>query len=308
MRSLPGIRYQAAAVAALMVCIATVSGGCAQRVAVQALARGVPAAAAFFDLGLDADADVGAVTALMGGTRNGDQPGLYGGSRNRKRCAKKKLAQFLEDPANRKKARAWADVQGIEVDRIDDFVEDLTPVLLRNDTLVKNYDYRNGRADGFDALLEAGIAVLVDRFGRPVVKCNCGNPLGTFEHDPDDITVSFTGRNKKWKTHRPEKVVKVEPAAGRRAVSAYELVDVDNADAGLERRAGTDGDQDSPLPDDPGGEDAAGPAPTVTDMPTESPDPVEETSGPPVETSAVEPTTTTEPTGEPAGGSPAPTS
>ena len=49
--------------------------------------------------------------------------------------------------------------------------------LLRTDTRVTNHGYVNGQANGFQAVLEAGTAVFVDQYGRPVVKCYCGNPL-----------------------------------------------------------------------------------------------------------------------------------
>ncbi|MFF4422904.1 DUF6777 domain-containing protein [Streptomyces sp. NPDC001549] len=83
---------------------------------------------------------------------------MYGGSRNSKSCDKNKLVRFLKDPAHRQKAAQWAKTLDIDAEKIEGFVEKLTPVVLRNDTLVKNHDYKEGEADGFDALLEAGIA------------------------------------------------------------------------------------------------------------------------------------------------------
>ena len=269
MKHLPGIRHKTAAFAALLVGLAGMTTGCVgARVAVQAVARGVPAAAPFFEeaLGLGVDVLVGEALALGGGTKKGDQPGLYGGSRNSKSCAKKKLVRFLKDPANRQKALAWAKVQGIGVDEAEDYVKKLTPVVLRNDTLVRNYDYKKGKAVSFDALLEAGIAVLVDRYGKPVVKCSCGNPLGAFKHDADRADVTFEGKSKKWKAYHHEKVVKIEPAV---KVTTYKLVDIEEENAGLERRAGTDGAQDKPLPDDPGTEEAEARVPAVTGMPAQ---------------------------------------
>lgn len=40
-----------------------------------------------------------------------------------------------------------------------------------------NHSLRNGVAAPFQAILQAGTAVLVDRYGTPVVRCFCGNPL-----------------------------------------------------------------------------------------------------------------------------------
>ncbi|MFD5620966.1 DUF6777 domain-containing protein [Streptomyces yangpuensis] len=258
------IRRRAVALAAILVGLAVITTGCAKiasqgaKVAVRAVARGVPTAAPFFEaaLNLGTDAPVGKTLALEGGAKKGNQPGLYGGSRNSKSCDKNKLVRFLKDPGNRQKAVQWAKTLDIDADRIEAFVEKLTPVVLRNDTLVKNHDYEEGEAVGFDALLEAGIAVLVDTYGKPVVQCSCGNPLRTFEHDVDSADVTFDGNGrgngKKWKAYDPRKVVKVEPVAEKQPVTTYELVDIEEKDAGLERRAGTDGAQDEALPEDPG--------------------------------------------------------
>ncbi|MEU0212928.1 PASTA domain-containing protein [Streptomyces canus] len=249
----------------------TACTGVFAKVAVKAVARGAPAAAPFFSeaLRLGTDTLVGEALGLEGGTKKGDQPGLYGGSRNKTGCAKSKLARFLKDPAHRRKAAEWARVQGIDVDDIEGFVKRLTPVVLRNDTLVKNHDYKKGKAVAFDALLEAGIAVLVDLYGKPVVQCSCGNPLGAFEHDVDKADVTFKGESKKWTSYDREKVVKIEPTAVKAGVKSYQLVDVDRQDAGIVRLPGTDGTRDEPLPDDPGAQDAEVAVPTVTDMPVE---------------------------------------
>ncbi|MFF4422903.1 PASTA domain-containing protein [Streptomyces sp. NPDC001549] len=83
------------------------------------------------------------------------------------------------------------------------------------------------------------------------MQCSCGNPLHTFEHDVDNADVTFKGNGKKWKAYDPKKVVKVEPVAQERPVTTYELVDIEEKGAGLERRVGTDGAQDEVLPEDP---------------------------------------------------------
>ncbi|MFJ8537948.1 DUF6777 domain-containing protein [Streptomyces sp. NPDC093591] len=238
------------------------------KVAVKAVARGAPAAAPFFQeaLRLGTDALVGGELALEGGTKKGDQPGLYGGSRTNRGCAKKKLVRFLLDPAHRAKAEEWARLQGIGTDEIEGFVKKLTPVVLRNDTLVKNHDYKKGKAVPFHALLEAGIAVLVDLYGQPVVQCSCGNPLDAFEHDLDSADVKFKGKSRKWRSYDPEKIVKVERPEVKEEVKRYQLVDVDEKDAGIVRLPGTDGTRDEPLPDDPGTQDAEVVVPTVTGM------------------------------------------
>jgi hypothetical protein len=105
----------------------------------------------------------------------GSLPGLYGGTRNYTQCDKPQLVSFLE--ANPSKASAWASTLGIQTTQISSYVSGLTDVILRTDTRVTNHGYVNGVADPIQSVLEAGTAVLVDQYGRPVVKCYCGNPL-----------------------------------------------------------------------------------------------------------------------------------
>jgi hypothetical protein len=102
-------------------------------------------------------------------------PGLYGGTRNISVCDARKLVAFLEQ--NPSKARAWAGVLQIQQSQISSYVDKLTPVLLRTDTRVTNHGYVNGAATTLQAVLQAGTAVMVDQYGRPTVKCYCGNPL-----------------------------------------------------------------------------------------------------------------------------------
>jgi hypothetical protein len=121
-----------------------------------------------------------AATAPAGGglpTYEANLPGLYGGTRNYHTCDAARIVVFLEQ--NPTKAAAWASTLGIQVTQIRDYVSGLTAVLLRTDTRVTNHGYINGVADAIPAVLEAGTAVLVDKYGRPVVKCYCGNPLTT---------------------------------------------------------------------------------------------------------------------------------
>jgi hypothetical protein len=108
-------------------------------------------------------------------TYRADLPGLYGGTRNHSTCDADKLVTFLDQ--NPAKAAAWATTLGIQATQIRSYVSGLTAVTLRTDTRVTNHGFVGGRADPIQAVLEAGTAVLVDRYGEPVVKCYCGNPL-----------------------------------------------------------------------------------------------------------------------------------
>src|SRR4029453_2721161 len=106
---------------------------------------------------------------------------------------------FLTDPGNKQKAQAWAAALNITTAEIPQYLDRLTPVLLRHDTLVKNHDYKKGKAVPYNSLLQAGIPVLVDEQGLPAVKCSCGNPLRPFTADTNRISVKFEDGNKKWR-------------------------------------------------------------------------------------------------------------
>ncbi|MDT0571365.1 DUF6777-containing protein [Streptomyces sp. DSM 3412] len=213
--------------------------------AVTAVAAGIPSLAPFFDEGERLGRDEPDLRSLAphSGLQQGSTPGLYGGSRKPKICDVGKLEDFLTAPENTKKAQEWARIVGIGVDRVPDYLDDLTPVLLRHDTLVKNHDYKKGRAVPFDALLEAGIAVLVDAQGLPAVKCSCGNPLRSFAADPGRITVDFAGDNARWAGYDKAAVVVVKPAPEQ--LKEIKLVDVEDPDRGINRKVGTTGESDT---------------------------------------------------------------
>ncbi len=118
----------------------------------------------------DAEAEVLTVSAI-----SGDEVGLYGGSLDNAVCDPEQLAAFMDQ--NPDKAAAWAETLDIEVADIRDFIQTLTPVVLRNDTRVTNHGFADGRATPRQSILEAGTAVMVDDKGVPRVRCACGNPL-----------------------------------------------------------------------------------------------------------------------------------
>ncbi|WP_369269617.1 DUF6777 domain-containing protein [Streptomyces sp. R11] len=211
---------------------------------VKAVAAGVPSLAPFFNesQGLGRDAQVRAQTA-HGGLQQGDTPGLYGGSKQPTICDVARLKEFLTDPANERKAQAWAAALSLTTAEIPDYLGRLTPVLLRHDTLVKNHDYKKGKAVPFNALLQTGIAILVDERGLPAVKCSCGNPLRPFEGDTTRIKVEFDDRNEEWKGYEKSSVVAVRPAT--REVEQLALVDVHEPDRGVNRPVGTTGEDDT---------------------------------------------------------------
>ncbi|WTW98406.1 hypothetical protein OG216_35980 [Streptomycetaceae bacterium NBC_01309] len=177
-----------------------------------------------------------------GGSHRGDKAGLYGGSSSETVCDKKQLVAFLTDPANTAKAAEWARVMGIKSAEILGFVTRLTAVTLRFDTLVKNHRFSGGKAVAYDALLPAGMAVLVTEDGVPAVKCNCGNPLGTTATDIDRIDVDIKDPN--WKDrYRKDKVRKITP--GKKTAPALLLTAIDEAPGTtIDRPKGTGGEGD----------------------------------------------------------------
>ncbi|WP_157901986.1 DUF6777 domain-containing protein, partial [Streptomyces kanasensis] len=149
----------------------------------------------------------------------GSAPELYGGSGDRAACDVERQIAYLEsDPA---KTRAFASVLGVAPESLPGHLRGLTSVQLRLDTLVTNHGYRDGRARPYQAVLQAGTAVLIDEYGVPRVRCACGNPLDRPRvRRPDEI------RGKTWPGFRKEEIVVVVPAPT--PVPTFTIVDVGN--------------------------------------------------------------------------------
>lgn len=92
--------------------------------------------------------------------RRASAPGLYGGSGDTHVCDPQRLVAFLSD--DDAKAEAWAEVFGISPDEIGSYVGAQTPVVLTSDTRVIHHGHQDGRADAYQAVLEADTAVMVD--------------------------------------------------------------------------------------------------------------------------------------------------
>ncbi|MHA5050656.1 DUF6777 domain-containing protein [Streptomyces sp. SD15] len=237
---------------------------------VRAVAAGVSSVSPFFEEDGQLGTDIhlrearpsGGVQAsnnpgLYGGATGGDDSGSpgqdgddgatgeFGGSTKPGTCDVEKLKNFLTAPENSAKAQEWARVLRITTDEIPGYIDRLTPVVLRHDTLVTNHDYEDGKAVPYAALLQAGIAVLVDQQGLPAVKCSCGNPLLPFEGDAAKTKVQFKDGNKKWADFRQDHVVVVKPPPGQQDIRRLQLVDVHNPDRGIARPLGTEGKNDT---------------------------------------------------------------
>ena len=109
----------------------------------------------------------------------------FGGSGSNRVCDRDKLIKFLE--ANPERMAEWARVLGLAADIkvVKEYIGKLHPVTLTRDTQVTNHAFTNGQAVPFQAILQAGTAVLVDEYGVPVVRCYCGNPLAPAIHVPE---------------------------------------------------------------------------------------------------------------------------
>jgi hypothetical protein len=108
----------------------------------------------------------------------------FGGSGSNRVCDRDKLIKFLA--ANPERMAEWARVLGVEprIGAVKKYIARLHPVTLSRDTQVTNHAFTNGRAVPFQAILQAGTAVLVDKYGVPVVRCYCGNPLAPAVYTP----------------------------------------------------------------------------------------------------------------------------
>ncbi|MFG3409136.1 DUF6777 domain-containing protein [Streptomyces sp. NPDC048142] len=172
---------------------------------------------------------------------SGAAPGLYGGTRSVAACDVERQSALLTEGED--KARAFAGAADIEAVQIPGYLKSLTPVVLRADAQVTNHGYSAGSATAFQAVLQAGTAVLVDSRGMPRVRCVCGNPLG-----PPVVTDGTVAhRGERWPGYDPARIVAVEP--GLKAATSLIIVDTDDR-TWIERAMGDSGGRDR-SPDDP---------------------------------------------------------
>jgi hypothetical protein len=103
--------------------------------------------------------------------------GPFGGTGSDLVCDRELLISSLRARPDR--LREWARVLGVEptATAVSRYIRRLRPVTLTRDTRVTNHSFVDGRAVAYQAILQAGTAVLVDKDGKPVARCRCGNPL-----------------------------------------------------------------------------------------------------------------------------------
>ncbi|TLS45311.1 hypothetical protein FE633_15815 [Streptomyces montanus] len=217
---------------------------------------------------------------------DGSAPGLYGGTREVASCdVEKQISALQAAPA---KNKAFASVPGIEPSTVPGYLRSLTPVQLRMDTRVTNHGYRDGAATSYQAVLQAGTAVLVDDRGVPRVRCSCGNPLRPPVAQKG--TPKRTGDS--WPSYRSSDVVVVSPAA--QVINVFVIYDPDNGEW-IERHRGDTGGKDEKT-DPP----VKRPSPSVSSLPPSSPStPSPETESPKSESPKTESPQTESPSSEP---------
>ncbi|MFD4137698.1 DUF6777 domain-containing protein [Streptomyces sp. NPDC058572] len=165
----------------------------------------------------------------------GSAPGLYGGTRDVASCDVEKQITALG--ADESKNRAFAEVLDIEPGSVPAYLRSLTSVQLRWDTRVTNHGYKDGSATSYQAVLQAGTAVLIDERGVPRVRCACGNPL--LPPVAQQGTLKPTGDS--WPGYRPSNVVVVAPAVTE--VEKFVIYDAEDK-KWLQRPAGDTGGKD----------------------------------------------------------------
>jgi hypothetical protein len=169
---------------------------------------------------------------------HGDQPELYAGTRGSSPCDVGLMASSLGQ--NPERGQAWASTFDISAGQIPAFLSELTPVLLRTDTRVTSTGFTNGQATPYQAVLQAGTAVLVNKFGMPVVRCGGGNPL---LEPVAAASASYT--NPRWKDFSVGALVVIRPSS--RPVDSFILTDPSNGDK-FARPLGGSGPTDFPDP------------------------------------------------------------
>ncbi|QNE78810.1 hypothetical protein F0344_33185 [Streptomyces finlayi] len=238
-------------------------------------------------------------TATANATRvvKGSTPGLYGGTRKAASCDVEKQISALSGAPD--KNRVFASVLDIKPSGVPGYLRALTPVRLRADTRVTNHGYQDGSATTYQAVLQAGTAVLVDDRGVPRVRCACGNPL--LPPVAQQSTPQLKGAA--WPGYRSSDVVVVTPSAT--VVKVFVVFDPESGDW-FARKPGDTGKADkktdpppgtttSPSPSDPG---SPSDAPSDT-PPTDAPSPEAPPSDEPPPAPSTEPPPTDAPPSDP---------
>ena len=159
----------------------------------------------------------------------GTTAGLYGGSGSQQACDATTGVNTLADDAA--KAQAWVDALNndgdltwsggskLAVDDLPTYVGELTSVIVQSDTRVTDHAYSSGDARAFQAVLQRGTAVMIDKHGVPRTRCASFGPL-----TPPTPAGSPKYRGTEWDGFDKTKLVVVTP--GSREAETFRLVDI----------------------------------------------------------------------------------
>ena len=177
----------------------------------------------------------------------GDTPALYGGSKSKLIADKEGELAFLEQ--NPKKAAAfcealnsdptlrWSGGNKVTPDQLRAYFAELTPMMLTRDTRVTNYGYKNGHPTPRQSVLQAGQLVLVDRYGVPRKRCECGNPLTPPK--PSRKPPVYTGPQ--WPGFDPTTIIVIQQTTV--IINDFTVIDINTGET-YGRPAGTEGGSD----------------------------------------------------------------
>ncbi|WP_159047262.1 DUF6777 domain-containing protein [Streptomyces sp. XY332] len=178
--------------------------------------------------------------AIVTRSISGSAPGLYGGTKATASCdVEKQIGALTAQPA---KNSAFASALGIPPATVPGYLRSLTPVQLGMDTRVTNHGYRDGKATSYQAVLQAGTAVLVDARGVPRVRCACGNPLGS----PVALKANPKRSGQPWSSYEPKNVVVVAPSVT--VVRKFVIYDRHDRHWFERDRGDHHGERDKPVP------------------------------------------------------------
>ena len=129
-------------------------------------------------------------------------------------------------------------------------------MLLTRDTRVTNHGYRDGRPTPRQSVLQAGQLVLVDQYGVPRVRCECGNPL--IPPKPVSTTPTYTGP--RWPGFDPTTVIVIQQTTV--IINIFTVVDI-HTGLPFGRPSGSDGGRDGDAPGSSGTEGTLPPTSTT---------------------------------------------
>jgi len=135
---------------------------------------------------------------------SGAHPGLYGAIGQQNPCNTAGIANALDSQSDL--ALAWAQAQNIQPNQIPYYMNTLTGVVLTADTWVTSHHFSSGRSIGFQTVLQAGSAVMIDPAGVPRLRCISGNPLRPPARE-NIAGMDQTGTS--WPGYSPQNVVAI---------------------------------------------------------------------------------------------------